>query len=65
MLTYEKVYNQGYNINTPINLKLQKIATQSLMNGLVAYDRRKGWRGPIKNIKYTKDWFKKIEKNLN
>ena len=26
-LTYEKVYNQGYNINTPINLKLQKIAT--------------------------------------
>ena len=64
MLTYEKVYNQGYNINTPINLKLQKIATQSLMNGLVAYDRRKGWRGPIKNIKYTKDWFKKIEKKF-
>ena len=29
-LTYEKVYNQGYNINTPINLELQKIATQSL-----------------------------------
>ncbi len=28
-LTYEKVYKQGYNINTPINLKLQKIATQT------------------------------------
>ena len=27
-LSYEKVYNQGYNINTPINLDLQKIATQ-------------------------------------
>ena len=63
-LTYEKVYNQGYNINTPINLNLQKIATQSLRNGLVAYDRRKGWRGPIKNIKYSKDWFKKIEKKF-
>ena len=63
-LTYEKVYNQGYNINTPINLNLQKIATQSLRNGLVAYDRRKGWRGPIKNISYTKDWLNKIEKKF-
>ena len=26
-LTYEKVYKQGFNINTPINLELQKIAT--------------------------------------
>ena len=63
-LTYDKVYNQGYNINTPINLELQKIATQSLRNGLVAYDRRKGWRGPIKNIKYSKDWYKKVEKKF-
>ncbi len=61
-LTYEKVYNQGYNINTPINLELQKVATQSLRNGLIAYDRRKGWRGPIKNINYNKDWFNEIEK---
>ncbi len=63
-LTYNKVYNQGYNINTPINLELQKIATQSLRNGLVAYDKRKGWRGPIKNIKYSKDWYVSIEKKF-
>ena len=63
-LTYEKVYNQGYNINTPINLKLQKIATESLRSGLISYDRRKGWRGPIKNLKYSKDWFKKIDKKF-
>jgi penicillin-binding protein 1A len=63
-LTYDKVYNQGYNINTPINLDLQKFATQSLRNGLVSYDRRKGWRGPIKNIKYSKDWYQKIEKKF-
>ena len=61
-LSYEKVYNQGYNINTPINLDLQKIATISLRNGLISYDRRKGWRGPITNINYTTDWFKKINK---
>ena len=63
-LTYEKVYNQGYNINTPINLELQKIATQSLRNGLVAYDRRKGWRGPITNINYTNNWYEKINKKF-
>ena len=63
-LTYEKVYKQGYNINTPINLKLQKIITQSLRNGLISYDRRKGWRGPLKNISYNDNWSEKIEKNF-
>ena len=63
-LSYEKVYNQGYNINTPINLNLQKIATRALRNGLIKYDRRKGWRGPIINIKYSTDWLKKIDKKL-
>ncbi len=63
-LTYEKVYKQGYNINTPINLEFQKFATDSLRKGLIAYDHRKGWRGPILNLNYTKDWFKKINKKL-
>ena len=48
-LTYEKVYKQGFNINTPINLELQKIATNSLRNGLIKYDKRKGWRGVLTN----------------
>ena len=61
-LTYEKVYKQGYNINTPINLNLQKIATESLRNGLIAYDQRKGWRGPITNINYDDNWHKSIDK---
>lgn len=61
-LTYEKVYKQGYNINTPINLNLQKIATESLRNGLIAYDQRKGWRGPITNIEYDDNWHKNINK---
>ncbi|WP_440916614.1 penicillin-binding protein 1A [Candidatus Pelagibacter sp.] len=56
ILTYEKVYNQGFNINTPINLELQKIATNSLRNGLIKYDQRKGWRGPLLNKPYSKNW---------
>tara|TARA_B100001057_G_scaffold61404_1_gene54762 strand:+ start:157 stop:2496 length:2340 start_codon:yes stop_codon:yes gene_type:complete len=61
-LSYEKVYKQGYNINTPINLNLQKIATDSLRNGLIAYDKRKGWRGPLFNIKNQNNWIKNIDK---
>jgi len=61
-LTYEKVYKQGYNINTPINLDFQKIATESLRNGLIAYDKRKGWRGPIINTKNYDNWHMNVNK---
>ena len=61
-LSYEKVYKQGYNINTPINLYLQKIATESLRGGLIAYDQRKGWRGPITNMKNLDNWHKNLDK---
>ena len=62
LLTYEKVYKQGYNINTPINLEFQKIATQTLRDGLLAYDQRRGWRGPVGNVVYSKDWYQNLEK---
>ena len=60
--TYDKVYKQGFNINTPINLKLQRIATQTLREGLISYDKRKGWRGALVNKKYTKNWRDNLEK---
>ena len=59
---YEKVYKQGLNINTPINLTLQKIATKSLRDGLIRYDKRKGWRGPILNKQKFNDWTNGLEK---
>ena len=61
-LTYDKVYKQGFNVNTPINLELQKIATKALRDGLIAYDKRKGWRGSLTNKKYSKKWFKDLDK---
>ena len=59
---YDKVYKQGLNINTPINLDLQKIATKSLRDGLTNYDKRKGWRGAILNKKKLNNWTEGIEK---
>ncbi len=61
-LTYEKVYKQGFNINTPINLELQKISTISLRKGLIEFDKRKGWRGALTNKNYSKKWFEGLEK---
>ena len=60
--TYDKVYKQGFNINTPIDLELQKIATQTLREGLISYDKRKGWRGPLANKKYSQNWKNDLEK---
>ncbi|OCW83541.1 penicillin-binding protein [Pelagibacteraceae bacterium GOM-A4] len=58
---YDKVYKQGFNIKTPLDLELQKIATQSLRNGLQDFDKRKGWRGPLSNIKKYKNWKKDLK----
>tara|TARA_B100001741_G_scaffold313584_1_gene320460 strand:- start:768 stop:3110 length:2343 start_codon:yes stop_codon:yes gene_type:complete len=59
---FEKVYKQGFNIKTPIDLNLQNIATKSLRKGLERYDRRIGWRGAIANRKINSDWKKGLEK---
>ena len=59
---YDKVYKQGFNIKTPLNLKLQNLATESLRDGLIKYDRRKGWRGPLINKKINDDWYKDLSK---
>ena len=58
---YDEVYKQGFNIKTPINLELQNLASTSLRRGLLDYDRRKGWRGPLDNTK-NNDWHKNLEK---
>ena len=46
------LYTNGYAIRTSLDVHLQAIAKKSLQNGLVAYDRKHGWRGPIATIKY-------------
>jgi len=60
-LGYDKVYKQGLNISTPINLSLQKIAIESLREGLINYDKRKGWRGPLLKGEKLNNWKDKLE----
>ena len=60
--SFNKVYKEGLNISTPINLKLQKVAIKSLREGLIIYDKRKGWRGPLLHKKKITNWKDKIDK---
>ena len=69
---FDKVYKQGFNIKTPLNLNLQNIATETLREGLEVYDKRKGWRGSLGNIKISNNWHKdkdlkkfKLEKSIS
>ena len=59
---FNKVYKQGLNISTPINLDLQKIAIKSLRDGLISYDKRKGWRGPLLKKEKKNNWKNKLDK---
>jgi penicillin-binding protein 1A len=61
-LGFDKVYKQGLNISTPIDLDLQKIAIRALRGGLISYDKRKGWRGPLLRAKKINNWKEKIDK---
>ena len=44
------LYREGLNVITTIDPKLQKIAIKELRAGLEDYDKRHGWRGPLKKI---------------
>ncbi len=42
----EQAYTGGYKVYTTVNSKLQRAASQALRQGLIAYDKRHGYRGP-------------------
>ena len=58
---FEKVYKQGFTINTPLNLNLQEKATKSLRTGLIEFDKKKGWRGPLLNKKINSKWSNNLD----
>ena len=43
----QALYEQGLIVKTSINTKLQKIADQVLISGLINQDKKNGWRGSI------------------
>jgi penicillin-binding protein 1A len=47
--------NQGYRVYTTIDGRLQTAANRAVRIGLIEYDRRHGYRGPLKQLKLTLD----------
>ena len=59
----EELYNGGLSVRTTLNPKFQVIADRALKNGLLAYDRRHGWRGPLMHFKKSDSntsWSKRL-----
>ena len=56
------LYKGGLSVRTTLNPRLQKIAQKELRRGLVAYDRRHGWRGPLMSFNSIKNWEQKLTK---
>ncbi|MCH8858778.1 MAG: transglycosylase domain-containing protein, partial [Proteobacteria bacterium] len=50
------LYDGGLQVRSTLDTRLQDIAVRSLRNGLIAYDRRHGWRGPLTEIEMSGDW---------
>ena len=52
-----KLYRGGLSIRTTLNSDYQKMALRSLRDGLVAYDRRQGYRGPVAQFDGLAEWW--------
>lgn len=55
-----QLYEGGLSVRTSMSPQLQKVAERVLRKGLVAYDRRHGWRKPIAHVELTADWMKQL-----
>src|SRR5438094_5294959 len=46
----EAVHERGLRVYTTLNIAMQRVANQSLRDGLHSYERRHGWRGNLPNV---------------
>src|ERR1700674_3177657 len=68
----EAVHERGLRVYTTLNINMQRIANQSLRDGLHSYERRHGWKGNLPNVPRDNlgklenyeddDWRRAIEK---
>ncbi len=54
------LYEGGLSVRTTLDPRLQEIADESLRAGLIVYDRRHGWRGPVASIANDGGWLGRL-----
>lgn len=52
----DKLGKGGLSVRTTLDPKLQIYARQALARGLIAFDRKRGFRGPVKKVEVQGDW---------
>ncbi|WP_421848772.1 penicillin-binding protein 1A [Oricola sp.] len=52
----DALYEGGLSVRTTLDPGLQVIARRALHNGLISYDRKRGYRGPVATISPDGDW---------
>ncbi|MCB9988210.1 MAG: penicillin-binding protein 1A [Rhodospirillales bacterium] len=57
----EILYGGGLAVRTSLDPRLQNIAARALRDGLVEYDRRHGYRGPVAHWESIEDWPERLE----
>lgn len=50
------LYEGGLTVSTTLDPMIQRVADEALRDGLIAYDRRHGWRGPYAKIPDMSVW---------
>ncbi len=55
------LYEGGLSVRTTLDSRLQRIADRTLQAGLQAYDRRHGWRGPLRQLDISSDWLGQLQ----
>ena len=57
----DSLYKGGLSVRSTLDPHLQEIATNTLRAGLIAYDRRHGWRGPLQHIDHGAGWMQRLQ----
>ncbi|MCA0257437.1 MAG: penicillin-binding protein 1A [Proteobacteria bacterium] len=50
------LYEGGLSVRTSLDPRIQAIARKVLQDGLIEYDERRGFRGPVTRLDGTKEW---------
>lgn len=50
------LYKGGLAVRTSLEPRYQDVATRAVRDGLLEYDRRHGWRGPMARIELDQSW---------
>ncbi len=55
------LYEGGLAVRTTVDPQLQDLAQKTLRHGLIAYDKRHGWRGPLDHLNSMNDWADQLD----